>query len=50
MPTSSSAMPPRQTSDKPRRFVFVLANGVGAVLFWWGLIGLGYLIVRRLRV
>ena len=33
-----------------RRFVFVLANGVGAGLFWWAVIGLGYLIVRRLRV
>ena len=32
-----------------RRFVYVLANSVGAVMFWWGLIGLGFLVVRRIR-
>jgi len=31
------------------RVVYLFANAMGAVMFWWGLCGLGELAVRRLR-
>jgi len=35
--------------DASRRMAYLLANSLGAVMFWWGLLSLGYLIASRLR-
>ena len=32
-----------------RRLVYVLANSLGAVMFWWAVLAFGYLLVERLR-
>ncbi len=32
-----------------RRLVYLLANSLGAVMFWWAIISLGSLVVRRLN-
>ncbi len=29
-----------------RRFVYVFANSVGALMFWWGALSMGYLLTR----
>lgn len=29
-----------------RRFVYVFANSVGAVMFWWAVLSMGYLLTR----
>jgi predicted neutral ceramidase superfamily lipid hydrolase len=29
-----------------RRFIYVFANSVGAIMFWWGVISMGYLLTR----
>lgn len=35
--------------DGLRRILYLAANSLGAMAFWWGLISLGLLVVKRLR-
>jgi len=32
-----------------RRLVYLVATSLGAVMFWWAVISLGYVVARRLR-
>ena len=32
-----------------RRVLYLLATGLGAVMFWWAVLSIGYLVIQRLR-
>jgi hypothetical protein len=32
-----------------RRFIYLFATGLGAIMFWWAVLSLGFLVTQRLR-